>query len=151
PSIDQLLLAQAPGLGGPGKANATSFGSLQLAADVRSDRDEKAPRVLSYLPPLANQSNIDLARQPLYPETQPLNVFNRVFGGALPTGMNSAQVLAQKQSVLDFMRSDLARLQMLVPATEKDRLSAHADAITQLEASLRQTYGPATTTKGVCT
>ena len=38
-------------LGGPTQTSKTTFGSLQLAADVRSDRDEVAPRVLSYRPP----------------------------------------------------------------------------------------------------
>jgi hypothetical protein len=140
PSIDQVLLAQSPMLGGPTQAKPTKFGSLQLAADTRSDRDEVAPRVLSYLAPHAGQTDIGLARQPLYPETQPLNVFNRVFGGSLPTGANSAQILAQKKSVLDFMRSDLARMQTLVPASEKDRLLAHSDAIAQLEASIKTMY-----------
>ena len=140
PSIDQILLAQSPLLGGATQAKPTMFGALQLAADVRSDRDEVAPRVLSYNAPLAGQSDISLARQPLYPETQPLNVFNRVFGGNLPVGTNSAQILAQKLSVLDFMRSDLARMQTLVPSSEKDRLTAHATAIQSLESTLRATY-----------
>jgi hypothetical protein len=148
PSIDQILLSKAPGLGGAASSTPTMFGSLQLAADVRSDRDEVAPRVLSYLPPLANQSDISLARQPLYPETQPLNVFNRIFGGALPTGTNTAAALSQRLSVLDYMRSDLTRMQTLVPASEKDRLTAHAAAIQQLESSIRAMYN--TTTTSVC-
>src|SRR4029077_5613715 len=51
PSIEQLLLNNSPTLGGPTQTNKTMFGSLQLAADVRSDRDEVAPRVLSYKAP----------------------------------------------------------------------------------------------------
>ncbi|HXU05879.1 MAG TPA: DUF1552 domain-containing protein, partial [Polyangia bacterium] len=140
PSIDQLLLAQSPVLGGPTQTNKTMFGSLQLAADVRSDRDEVAPRVMCYKAPVAG-SDIGQRRQPQYAETQPLNVFNRVFGGSLPTGTDPQKVLAQKLSVLDYMRKDLARMQTLIPATEKDRLTTHATAIQQLEASLRQTYG----------
>jgi hypothetical protein len=152
PSIDQILLQQAPGLGGPNFPNPTPFGSLQLAADVRSDRDEVGPRVLSYLAPIKGQSDPNLARQPLYPETSPLNVYNRIFGGALPTGTNnSAQLLAQKLSVITYLQSDLARLKTLVPASEKDRLTAHADAIAQLEASLQATYGTPSTTSSVCT
>jgi hypothetical protein len=139
-SIDQLLLAQSPVLGGAGSATKTPFGHLALAADIRSDRDEVAPRVLSYNAPIAN-SDITLARQPIYPETQPLNTFNRIFGGALPTGTDTTALLAQKLSVLDFMRGDLARMNTLVPASEKDRLAAHAVAIQSLEASLRQSYG----------
>jgi len=149
PSIDQILLQQAPGLGGPAFAKPTPFPSLQLAADIRSDRDEKAPRVLSYLAPKSGVSDPDQARQPLYPDTSPLAVFNRIFGGSLPTGTNTAQLLAQKESVITYLRSDLARLQTLVPASEKDRITAHTDAIAQLEASIQQMYGMTTQTS-VC-
>lgn len=85
PSIDQILLARSPILGGAGApfGSRTPFGSLQLAADIRSSRDEVSPRVLSYLAPTADP-DISLARQPLYPETQPLRAFNRLFGGPLP-------------------------------------------------------------------
>ena len=138
PSIDQLLLARSPVLGGAGSpmGSRTLFGSLQLAADIRSDRDEVAPRVLSYLPPTPNP-DISYARQPLYPETQPLNTFQRLFGGALPAGSDSAALLAEKLSVLDYMRSDLTRLRTLIPASEKVKLDAHASAIQNLEASIR--------------
>jgi len=139
-SIDQILLARSPKLGGPTTTARTAFGSLQLAADIRADRDEVAPRVLSYLDPLPGQTDIQKARQPLYPETQPIAVFNRLFGGALPPGTtaaDTARLLAQKLSVLDFMRSDLARLRTLVPATEKVRLDTHADAIQKLETTIR--------------
>ena len=148
-SIDQLLLANSPMLGGPTQTNKTMFGSLQLAADVRSDRDEVAPRVLSYKAPIAG-SDIAQRRQPLYAETQPLNVFNRVFGGSLPTGTDPQKVLMQKLSVCDFMRKDIARLQTLIPASEKDRLAGQLTSITQLEASLRQMYSSMPNT-AVCT
>jgi len=145
PSLDQLLLARSPTLGGAGAPadKRTMFGSLQLAADIRSDRDEIAPRVLSYLAPTAN-SDINLARQPLYAETQPMTTFSRIFGGSLPTGSDPAVLLANRMSVLDFMRSDLARMQTLVPASEKPKLDVHASAIQQLEASIRATLGPGT-------
>jgi hypothetical protein len=139
-SIEQLLLAQSAGLGGAASTTKTPFGYLALAADIRSDRDEVAPRVLSYRPPIVN-SDPNLARQPIYPETQPLNVYNRIFGGPLPMGTNSAAILEQKLSVLDFMRGDLARMQSIVPSSEKDRLAVHAMAIQSLEQSLRQSLG----------
>jgi hypothetical protein len=126
------------------------FGSLQLAADTRSDRDEIAPRVLSYKAPIATGSDVLTRRQPIFPDTQPLNTFNRVFGGSLPTGTDPQRILAQKLSVCDFMRRDVARLQTLIPASEKYRLAAHLGAVTQLEASLRQTYASMPNTN-VCT
>ncbi len=150
PSIDQILLQMSPTLGGPSQPNPTMFGSLQLAADIRSDRDEVAPRVLSYKAPLTNQSDISLARQPLYAETQPLNTFNRIFGGSLPMGTDMSKILAQKLSVLTYMRSDLARLQTLVPSSEKDRITSHTTAIAQLEASIRAMYTTGTNTS-TCT
>jgi len=110
PSIDQVLLQKSPVLGGPNFAKPTPFGSLQLAADVRSDRNEVGPRVLSYLAPLQNQSDPATARQPLYPETSPLNTFNRIFGGPLPTGTSNAQLLSQKMAVISYLQSDLTRL-----------------------------------------
>ena len=45
------------------------------------------------------------------------------------------------------MRRDLARLRSLAPASEKGKLDAYANAITQLEASLRAKYG---NTGGAC-
>ena len=142
PSIDQIFLAQSPGLGGPAATTKTPFGSLQLAADIRSDRDEVAPRVMSYLAPNATQTDISVARRPLYAETQPINVFNRIFGGAMTGSLgNTTQLLAQKKSVLDFMRADLARLRGLAPSTEYTRLDAQLDAIRQLEASITASLG----------
>src|SRR5204863_2827745 len=96
-------------------------------------------------------------RQPMAPETQPLNVFKRVFGDASMTGTDFAKILAQKKSVLDHLRGSLARMQALVPASERDRLATHAGAISQLEGTLQQTYGSmggaggAGGTSGVCT
>lgn len=140
-SIDQLLLDNSPVLGGPAQTDHTPFGSLRLAADVRSDRDEVAPRTLSYRPPLAGQSDISKARQPMAPETQPINTYGRIFGTGTTTGTDAARILAQKKSMLDYLRGDLARMRTLVPSSEKDRLDQHAVAISQLESSLQQMYG----------
>jgi hypothetical protein len=152
-SIDQILLAKSPVLGGAASITKTPFGSLQLAADIRSDRDEVAPRVMSYLDPDLTQTLNSNQRRPLYAETQPLNTFNRVFGGVMMTSggggadggvapiSNTVQLMAQKKSILDFMRADLARLRTLAPSSEKIRLDAFTDAITQLEASIQASLG----------
>ena len=70
PSIDQILLAQSPVLGGPMSPTRTPFQSLQLAADVRSDRDEVAPRTLSYGAAQRGGADIVSQRNPLAPETR---------------------------------------------------------------------------------
>ena len=139
PSIDQLLLQRSPLLGGEAapSRDRTRFGSLQLAADIRAERDEVAPRVMSYLKPTASVDP-SMARTPLFPETQPLNAFTRLFGGGLPSSSDAATMLARDLSVLDFARSDLKRLRGLVPSNERARLDSHADAIQQVEATVRQ-------------
>jgi hypothetical protein len=145
PSFDQLLLDKSPVLGGAASLVKTPFGSLALAADIRSDRDELSPRVLSYRPNISGQSDIGKARQPMFPETQPLNVFNRIFGGTAPTTPptnSAAALLAQKKSVLDSIRADLTRMRSLVPSSETPLMDAHADAIQKLEASIQAAIGP---------
>ena len=149
PSIDQILLQRSPTLGGPNSGSPTPFGSLQLAADVRSDRDEVSPRVLSYLAPKTGVSDPsartaaalpgDVTAQRLHP---PLR--RRV---ASASGNAGAGLLAHDLSALNYMRRDLARLRSLAPASEKGKLDAYAAAITQLEASLRAKYG---NTGGAC-
>jgi hypothetical protein len=144
-SIDQILLDHSPVLGGAASAVKTPFGSLQVAADIRSDRSEVSPRVLSYRAPREDESDINLARKPLHPDTQPLNLYGRIFGASSGVPLDAEQaaaLLARKKSVLDFMRSDLARLRTLVPASEKDKLDAHAQAIASLEATLQRTVVP---------
>jgi hypothetical protein len=139
PSIDQLFLEKSPRLQG------TPFPSLQLAADTRSDRDEIAPRVMSYgEPPAMGQ------RAPLFPEVHPEIVYGRIFGSLMPGGAGPAgqgallRARARKKSVLDFLRADLGRLQQLAPASERPKMDAHAAAIRDLERSFDQaTTGPA--------
>lgn len=152
PSIDQLFLDQSPLLGGAMSSSPqkTTFQSLALAADIRSDRDEIAPRVLSYRAPLAlpnpsTEADRKSARQPIMPETAPINVYNRLFGQAMETGGDpavAAAKLAQQESVLDFIRGDMARMRGLVPASESTKLDAFAASIQQLEASLKLSVDP---------
>ncbi|HEY3493942.1 MAG TPA: DUF1552 domain-containing protein [Polyangiaceae bacterium] len=148
PSIDQLFLERSPLLGGSAAAAdaRTRYPSLQLAADIRADRNEVAPRVMSYRPSVAG-SNLNNRRQPLYPVTQPLSVYNSYFKDVIPGGGdpgNAAAVLAQQKSVLDFMRSDLARLRTLVPSEQTVKLDVYADAVQQLESSLTDGGEPPT-------
>jgi hypothetical protein len=152
-SIDQLFLSKSPSLGALGTTSPTPFGSLQLAADIRSDRDEIAPRTMSYLDSIPNQTNLSLARRPLAPETSPITTFMRIFGGPLPMGTttaDAARLLAQKKSILDFMRHDLTRMQTLVPSSEKVRIDTQADAIQKLESSITASLAGQTTTGPIC-
>lgn len=165
-SIDQLFLARSPRLGGAGApaTDRTPRGSLQLAADIRSDRNEVSPRVLSYRPSLPS-GDLNSRRQPMYPTTQPLTVYNDYFASIMTGGGGSggmaggagmaADLLAQRRSVLDFMKSDLNRMQTLVPADQKVKLDVYADSIRQLETTIIGTGmggagGSGPVTPGIC-
>lgn len=121
-SIDQILAADERLVG------ASPIRSLQLAADVRSDRDEVFVRVLSYA---------DRAR-PVAPEARPAAAFARVFGGLLATGDEADldRELRRRRSVLDYGRDGVRRLSARVGAAERIRLESHLDAIRETEALL---------------
>lgn len=122
-SVDQRLAAASPHLTG------VPFASMQVAAHNRQEgAPEVANRALSYSGPDA----------PLYPEIKPSQTYERLFGGLTP-GLDPAElarVRAKNKSVLDFLSADLARLDQLAPASERDKLEAHATAIRDLEKSL---------------
>ena len=138
-SIDQILLAQSPALQG------TAFGSLQLGTDARSDRNEVAPRVMSYLPPAAGaQPAVAGARgpdaQPLFPEVQPLAVYQRLFGNLMAGDVNAnadqlAQLRLERGSIIDYLQGDLQRLGTVVPVSERPLIDAHVAAIQSLDSS----------------
>jgi hypothetical protein len=104
---------------------------LQLAGDVRSDRDEIAPRVLSYRDPLPNVTDISRARQPMMPITQPAATYQLLFGGVGAGGS-----AGPRPSVLDFAQRDLARMRKIVPASETGKLDTFADSLRQLRGTL---------------
>jgi hypothetical protein len=122
PSIDQILAEQSKDL------RDMPFRSLQLGAhNVQDGAPEVANRALSY----------SAADMEMYPEITPSLTFERLFGSIDPTDVEAlARARAKNASVLDFLDADMQRLQQLAPASERDKLEAHADAIRQLEQSL---------------
>lgn len=121
-SIDHVLASD------PAITGGAPIHSLHLAADVRSDRDEFFTRVLSY----AGRAS------PVPPESNPVNVFNRVFGGLLGGAASATpeelqRARARKQSILDFSRSDLKRLSSRAGAEERVRMEGHLEAIRETE------------------
>ena len=114
-------------LGGPTQTNKTLFGSLQLAADIRSDRDEVSPRVMSYRPPIAGSDRHRSWRASRFTrDAAAATSSTAVFGGALPTGTDPAQHPGAEAVGARLHARRLARMQTLIPASEKDRLAAHA-------------------------
>ncbi|MGH8309784.1 MAG: DUF1552 domain-containing protein, partial [Steroidobacteraceae bacterium] len=125
-SIDQILARDARVVGD------TPFASVQLAADIRSDRDEVFTRVLSYSGRAA----------PLAPEHRPAAAFAQLFGELMPGGATPDNVDAlerarqRKRSVLDFVSGSLGRLNQRAPAEQRPKLDAHLGAVRELEKAL---------------
>lgn len=72
---------------------------------------------------------------PLPPETNPKQVFNRLFGNGLTAEMgerNSKQLLYNK-SILDFVLDDARRLQSKLGATDQRKLEEYLTAVRELE------------------
>jgi hypothetical protein len=120
-SLDQRLAREAPALSG------RPIGSLQLGGWNSGPSGDEPSRALSFLGPAS----------PLYPETNPLAAFDHLFADLDPdkNGEPSARVQSRR-SVLDFVRSDLARVRAQVPVERRADLDAHEDAIRQLEMQL---------------
>jgi hypothetical protein len=76
------------------------------------------------------------------PENLPINVYNRLFQDVNPELSAEERqaalerMRARKGSVLDFLNSDLARLQARVPALERPKLQSHLEGIRALERAL---------------
>jgi hypothetical protein len=90
--------------------------------------------------------------QPVAPEPDPARVFARVFSGFMPPkggGMMTSDMpdpqllarLAEKKSVLDYVRADLDRLQARLPGDEKARLGQHLESLRDVERQLAPTPG----------
>jgi hypothetical protein len=81
------------------------------------------------------------ANQPVFPTSDPAKLFARVFGAFTPppAGGGAApdaaamQLLAERKSVLDYVRGDLAGLSARLPGEERVRLTRHLDSLRDLE------------------
>lgn len=127
-TIDQHLLSVAPALGG------ARIGSLQAAAYRPSSVGLPSFKVMSY----------DGPNGALFPESVPQNLFDFVFGGD-SSGLSPEQIArraAQNRSVLDRVNADLARLQGLIPASQKPKLDSHLAGIQALEKQLQSSTMP---------
>jgi hypothetical protein len=126
PSLDQVFAASSTLL------SDAPFASLQVAAHHQQDgAPEVANIALSY-------SGADV---PLYPEIKPSLLYERLFGALMPgdpAGNLEAleKARAKNKSVLDFVRSDLAKLRGIAPASERPKFDAHEAAIRDLEKAL---------------
>jgi hypothetical protein len=120
PSFDQEILRTTPHM-------KKAIPALHLSVDDRVEGNEYSCRRLSYLG----------AGDPgIAPTNVPRTAFDQLRGQLSSAGQTSAdwaRLKAEKKSVLDFVRSDLTRLKTLVPASERARIDAHADALRAIE------------------
>lgn len=76
---------------------------------------------------------------PLPPEINPRAVFERLFGDGETTDPAArAQLARQDRSILDFVRSDAARLGMGLGAGDKRKLSEYLDAVREIEVRIQK-------------
>jgi hypothetical protein len=115
-SVDQQL---AQRLGGE-----TRFASLELGVRIEG---QEPLRVISYRG----------ANQPNPPVDDPWKVFDRVFADLALSVADRERMHAEEQSVLDFLKGDLATLRTKVSSEDRTRLDAHLDGVRSLEQRLR--------------
>jgi hypothetical protein len=121
-SVDQYLATK--------RGDSTRLKTLEVGVKMQGTGNRHA---LAYLGP----------NQPIFPIDDPVKLYAKVFGnfvkpsaptpaGAMPdaTAMN---LLAERQSVLDYVTSDLNRLSGRLPGDERVRLQRHLDSLRDLE------------------
>ncbi len=116
-SVDQYL-AQTVG-------QATKFPSIELGVRMQG---QEPLRYISYSGP----------SMPATPVDDPWRIYDRVFSD-LEAGTDDGaaeRALADKRSVLDFIKGDLSRLSARVDSADRARLDAHLEHIRGLERQL---------------
>jgi hypothetical protein len=113
-SVDQLIAQQV--------GTDTKFPSLHFGVQARQ-YSAHAWNALSYRGP----------NDPVDPEDDPAQVYERVFG-ELGQGTDALAVLrAQRHSVLDAVKADIDGLQAALGQADRVRLEQHLDSIRQVE------------------
>lgn len=149
PSFDQIFLKHVPNL------KQSGAGYINTLADARVDSLETSTQCLSYgegIPgtpdyrtrsiKAANTSGNITEYTPNLPELSPANAYAKLFSNFIPggstAGNNDAAIKALKarKSVLDHALRELAALKALAPASEADKIEAHASAVREVEKQL---------------
>jgi Protein of unknown function (DUF1552) len=143
PSFDQILLKRSALLGGP---NGRYINTI---CDERTWSNEISTRCLSYgyereLVP-DNSAGLITQNIPLMPILKPSDAFLQLFSGFVPGGMEAAEFerkQRRRQSILDSSLRELTRLRTLAPASQRDKIDLHAEAIRKLEQQIAATPVP---------
>jgi hypothetical protein len=121
-SIDQFLLGKTEA-----NLKGMTTGSIQSTAYRPSSIGLPNFKVMSYD-----------ANGAMFPESRADTLFANIFGGSVANVSPEAlmRMRTQNKSVLDFVHKDLTRLRGLVPNSQTQKLDAHLDGISKLEARL---------------
>ncbi len=122
-SVDQFIAGRIGG--------ESQYPSLEFGVRIKG---QEPLRVISYRGPNQPNTAVD----------DPFQMYKRIFADANLSGAELARVLADRQSVLDFLKDDLGRLQSRVNSEDKARLEAHLDGVRNLEKRLQNAVGVCT-------
>jgi len=165
PSFDQIFLKHVQGL------KQSGAGYINTLADARVDSLETSTQCLSYgegVPGSANYQSRSIKAAnpggniteftPNLPELSPANAYAKLFSNFIPGGSTAGnneaalKALKARKSVLDHTLRELAALKALAPASEADKIDAHASAVREVEKQLvEQLENGATGGGAVCT
>jgi hypothetical protein len=116
-SVDQYI---AERIGAAG----VQYKSLELGVRIEG---QEPLRVVSYRGPNQPNTAVD----------DPFQMYARIFADASLSAEELKKALAERQSVLDFLKDDLARLQGRVSREDKAKLESHLEGIRNLEQRLQ--------------
>jgi hypothetical protein len=115
-SVDQYIAGRI--------GKTTQFPSLELGVRIEG---QEPLRVISYRG--ANQPNTAV--------DDPFQMYARIFANANLSDAELKKLIAERQSVLDFLKDDINRLQGRVSSEDKAKLEAHLGGIRSIEQGLQ--------------
>jgi hypothetical protein len=123
PSMEQLA--------GQKLGDATKFRSLVVSDNTVPPNYDINLSYISY----------SAAKTPVPPIRTPRALFDKLFDGASSSmpgamGPDPSDLVARRRSVLDFVKSDLSRLDRVLGASDRQRLDAHLSGVRELERQL---------------
>jgi hypothetical protein len=130
-SIDQVIAGSI--------SSGLRFPSLEVSAGwstgITAGGQPHPGNIINYQPPSGQGEQA----VPIPPATDPLNTFNRVFGGIGGDADVVSEALAWNTSILDGVRDDFNRVRALLGAEDRIKLDAHAALVRDIEEGLSQT------------
>jgi hypothetical protein len=114
-SVDQFIAGRI--------GTGTQFSSLEFGVRIEG---QEPLRVISYRG--ANQPNTAV--------DDPFRMYTRIFSGKDLSATDLSRILAERKSVIDFLKGDIATLQSRLSVADKSRLDAQLSGIRSIEQRL---------------